>query len=243
MPVLAIKLSSYLNGVSKLHGQISREVWGSLWPGLPSREVPIIAITNGIHLKTWLSDEVSSLYERYLGPTWSVDGVRQVGLGPGGPHPRRGALERASAVQGPVDRLRPQAADGPDAASRHVPGRTAAGRGGPRSRGPDHRFRPAVRLLQTRRPAPAGRRASDPAAQRFRAARPDHLRRQGAPEGQRRQGDHPQHRSLRLAGDRSGGGSSSWRITTSTWPASSFGAWTSGSTIRDGRWRPAAPAA
>ncbi|MEN6338296.1 MAG: alpha-glucan family phosphorylase [Phycisphaerales bacterium] len=72
MPVLAIKLSSYLNGVSKLHAQISREVWGSLWPGLPSREVPITAITNGIHLKTWLSDEVASLYERYLGPAWSA---------------------------------------------------------------------------------------------------------------------------------------------------------------------------
>ena len=71
MPVLAIKLSSYLNGVSKLHGKISREVWGSLWPGLPSREVPIISITNGIHLKSWLSDEISGLYERYLGPTWS----------------------------------------------------------------------------------------------------------------------------------------------------------------------------
>jgi len=71
MPVLAIKLSSYLNGVSKLHAQISREVWGSLWPGLPSREVPITAITNGIHLKTWLADETSALYERYLGPTWS----------------------------------------------------------------------------------------------------------------------------------------------------------------------------
>jgi starch phosphorylase len=71
MPVLAIKLSSYLNGVSKLHGQISREVWGSLWPGLPSKEVPIISITNGIHLKTWLSDEVSALYDRYIGPTWS----------------------------------------------------------------------------------------------------------------------------------------------------------------------------
>ncbi len=71
MPVLAIKLSSYLNGVSKLHGQISREVWGSLWPGLPSREVPIVSITNGIHLKSWLSDEASSLYERYLGPMWS----------------------------------------------------------------------------------------------------------------------------------------------------------------------------
>ncbi len=71
MPVLAIKLSSHLNGVSKLHGQISREVWGSLWPGLPSREVPIISITNGIHLKSWLSDEIAGLYERYLGPTWS----------------------------------------------------------------------------------------------------------------------------------------------------------------------------
>jgi starch phosphorylase len=71
MPVLAIKLSSYLNGVSKLHGQISREVWGSLWPGLPAKEVPILSITNGIHLKTWLSDEMSGLYDRYLGPTWS----------------------------------------------------------------------------------------------------------------------------------------------------------------------------
>ena len=71
MPVLAIRLSGYVNGVSKLHGQISREVWGSLWPGVPEKEVPIIAITNGIHMKTWLADEMGSLYQRYLGPTWS----------------------------------------------------------------------------------------------------------------------------------------------------------------------------
>jgi len=71
MPVLAIRLSSYLNGVSKLHGQTSREVWGSLWPGLPIREVPITSITNGTHLKTWLADEMMALYERYLGPAWS----------------------------------------------------------------------------------------------------------------------------------------------------------------------------
>jgi starch phosphorylase len=71
MPVLAIRLSGYLNGVSKLHGQTSREVWGSLWPGLPTREVPITSITNGIHLKTWLSGEMASLYQRYLGPSWS----------------------------------------------------------------------------------------------------------------------------------------------------------------------------
>ncbi len=71
MPVLAIRLSGYINGVSKLHGEISREVWGSLWPGVPEKEVPIISITNGIHMKTWLADEMGSLYQRYLGPAWS----------------------------------------------------------------------------------------------------------------------------------------------------------------------------
>jgi starch phosphorylase len=71
MPVLALRLSSYINGVSKLHGQVSRELWSSLWPGVPVSEVPIISITNGVHIKSWLSDEMSSLYERYLGPGWT----------------------------------------------------------------------------------------------------------------------------------------------------------------------------
>ena len=83
MPVLAIKLSSYLNGVSKLHGQISREVWGSLWPGLPSREVPIISITNGIHLQ----DLAVGRGVRSVRPVSRTDvvrvRVRQVRLGPG----------------------------------------------------------------------------------------------------------------------------------------------------------------
>ncbi len=70
MPVLALKLSCYANGVSKLHGSVSRGIWGSLWPGVPHDEVPIISITNGIHIKNWISDEVGSLYERYLGPHW-----------------------------------------------------------------------------------------------------------------------------------------------------------------------------
>ena len=70
MPILAIKLSNYRNGVSKLHGQVSREMWSSLWPGLPVDEVPIISITNGIHAKTWISSEMSELYERYFGQNW-----------------------------------------------------------------------------------------------------------------------------------------------------------------------------
>ena len=73
MPVLALKLSAYANGVSQLHGQVSREVWGNLWPGVPADEVPIKAITNGIHIGTWLAPEIADLYDRYLGPTWSQE--------------------------------------------------------------------------------------------------------------------------------------------------------------------------
>ncbi|MHC4558193.1 MAG: alpha-glucan family phosphorylase [Planctomycetota bacterium] len=75
MPVLALRLSGYTNGVSKLHGQISRGIWGSLWPGVPLEEVPIVSITNGIHIKNWLSDEMDSLYERYLGPNWADEAM------------------------------------------------------------------------------------------------------------------------------------------------------------------------
>lgn len=77
MPILALRLSSYVNGVSKLHGQISREMWSSLWPAVPVSEVPIISITNGIHTKSWLSDEMSSLYESYLGPNWANEAIKK----------------------------------------------------------------------------------------------------------------------------------------------------------------------
>jgi glycogen phosphorylase len=75
MPVLALKLSSFTNGVSKLHGEVSRGIWGSLWPSVPMNEVPLKSVTNGIHIKTWLSDEMSSLYERYIGPNWADEAM------------------------------------------------------------------------------------------------------------------------------------------------------------------------
>ena len=75
MPVLALRLSAYTNGVSKLHGHISRGIWGSMWPGIPIDEVPIISITNGIHIKNWLADEMNALYERYLGPNWADETI------------------------------------------------------------------------------------------------------------------------------------------------------------------------
>ena len=71
MPVLAMRLSSYTNGVSELHGRVSRDMWSCLWRRVPTSEVPISSITNGVHIKSWVSEEMSRLYERYLGPNWA----------------------------------------------------------------------------------------------------------------------------------------------------------------------------
>ncbi len=70
MTILALRFSSYRNGVSRLHGQVSRRMWQMLWPGVPGDEVPITHITNGVHFKSWTSDEINHLYDRYLGPNW-----------------------------------------------------------------------------------------------------------------------------------------------------------------------------
>jgi starch phosphorylase len=75
MPVLALRLSSYSNGVSELHGEVSRGIWGSLWPGTPLNEVPVISVTNGIHIKNWISNELDCLYDKYLGPDWADEAM------------------------------------------------------------------------------------------------------------------------------------------------------------------------
>jgi starch phosphorylase len=70
MTVLAIRLAAFSNGVSKLHGQVSRKMWNGIWPELPVNEVPIGSITNGIHIKSWVSRDMAALFDRYLGPRW-----------------------------------------------------------------------------------------------------------------------------------------------------------------------------
>jgi starch phosphorylase len=77
MPVLALRLSSYRNGVSKLHGQVSRRMWSAIWPALPEKEVPVISITNGVHLKSWLSEQLNELFESYLGPDWDQETINK----------------------------------------------------------------------------------------------------------------------------------------------------------------------
>ncbi len=70
MAVLAIRLADGYNGVSKLHGEVSRNMWHNIWPKVPQQEVPIHHVTNGIHIRTWLSSEITDLLDRYLGDTW-----------------------------------------------------------------------------------------------------------------------------------------------------------------------------
>lgn len=77
MAVLAIRLATRVNGVSRLHGRVSRRMFGSLWPGVPEKEIPIGHVTNGIHVRSWISYEMASLYDRYLGPRWTEDPADQ----------------------------------------------------------------------------------------------------------------------------------------------------------------------
>ena len=70
MTVLALRISSFSNGVSKLHGEVSRRMWNRVWKDLPESEVPIGHVTNGVHFRSWVSSEMNQLYDRYLGPKW-----------------------------------------------------------------------------------------------------------------------------------------------------------------------------
>ncbi len=70
MGILALKIAGKKNGVSKLHGAVSRELFGDVWPEIAPNESPITYITNGIHTCTWLAPNLKELYNKYLIPYW-----------------------------------------------------------------------------------------------------------------------------------------------------------------------------
>lgn len=70
LTVMSLRFSTFRNGVSTLHGSVSRKLWAGVWLGLPQNEVPISHITNGIHTRSWISHDITSLFDRYLGPGW-----------------------------------------------------------------------------------------------------------------------------------------------------------------------------
>jgi starch phosphorylase len=80
MAHMGLRLGQRANGVSMLHGEVSRGMFSSLWPGFDSADVPIGSITNGVHAPTWMSREIAELAERVAGPGALVDGAGWEGL-------------------------------------------------------------------------------------------------------------------------------------------------------------------
>ncbi|MCK5841899.1 MAG: alpha-glucan family phosphorylase [Candidatus Sabulitectum sp.] len=69
MTVFALNFSRKANGVSRLHGEVSRNIWRNVWPRLPESEIPVGHVTNGVHENTWVSGEIRRLLQRYIGST------------------------------------------------------------------------------------------------------------------------------------------------------------------------------
>ena len=70
MAVMGLRVSALANGVSQLHGVVSRRMFSDLWPDLPAAETPITSVTNGVHAHTWIGPEMTALYQRHLAPDW-----------------------------------------------------------------------------------------------------------------------------------------------------------------------------
>jgi starch phosphorylase len=95
MTVLALRLANVANGVSALHGVVTRKMWKGVWPDLPEGEVPIISITNGVHTQSWVSPDMAQLYDRYLGGHWADPTSLSVGDATAGGQSEHRGPERA----------------------------------------------------------------------------------------------------------------------------------------------------
>ena len=70
MTALALRTSGAVNGVSQLHGEVTKQMWQPIWPDRSYDQLPVDYITNGVHVPTWMSSEVGALLEKYLGADW-----------------------------------------------------------------------------------------------------------------------------------------------------------------------------
>ena len=94
MAVMGLRLAGRSNAVSKLHGEVSRQIFAELWPEVPADEVPIGSITNGVHTPTWLGPEMAEVLDRRFPPDWAETGSGALGAR------RRCARRRTMARQG-----------------------------------------------------------------------------------------------------------------------------------------------
>ena len=190
MTILALRLSRHSNGVSKLHGEVSRGLWKDVWAGVPAHEVPITSITNGIHTKTWMAPEFLALYDKYLGD-WEEHLTERRFLAPGHRYSRRHSLGHAPEIEAASGRVRARTGQGSARTHRRIARIHSRGQSHSRSGNSHHRFCASFRHLQTRR-APFQRQGSPAqAAERLHPAGSIHFRRQIASARRRRQSPDP----------------------------------------------------
>ena len=181
---MGLRLAARSNGVAKLHGAVSREMFQGLWPDLAVDEVPIGSITNGVHGRTWVSPRVDALLSRVVGEDWhGADAerwarVREIDSDGGMGHAER-RPRRARAAGSP--------ALGEDVLDSSVL---------------TDRVRPPLRHVQAGDAAALGARPAPGAAARRRAAGAVRVRRQGPPRRHAGQGADPAHRAVRPHGRR-----------------------------------------
>jgi starch phosphorylase len=70
MTALALRTSAFVNGVSALHGEVTRSMWRPMWPDTPADQIPVRSITNGVHVPTWMAGLVFELLDHHFGPGW-----------------------------------------------------------------------------------------------------------------------------------------------------------------------------
>ena len=225
MAHMGLRLAQRANGVAKLHGVVSREMFAGLYPGFQPEEVPIGSVTNGVHLPTWAAREMYDVagdmadwQDLASASEWPAAGrvsserlweLRQT---------LRGRLVDHGAVRGQAEL----------AAPRQLVGRARLDRDHPRPGHPDHRLRPARLHLQAAdpdaaRPGPAEGDPAEPGSTRCRSSSPARRTRptSTASGSCRRWCDSP----TRPASDTA---SRSCRTTTWAWPRCSVPARTSG---------------
>ena len=185
MAVMGLRLAQRANGVSQLHGDVSRDMFDGLWPGFDEPEVPIASITNGVHAPTWVAPR-----GRRAGRAGDRSRARTDRASCGRRDPRsrtptsgrsRGLLRERLVVEARRRRARVLAA------ARRQRGRAGLDRRHPRPGRPDHRLRPAGADVQAAHADAARPGAAEGAAARPGAAGADRHRRQVAPGRRRRQ--------------------------------------------------------
>ncbi len=184
MAHMGLRLGGRANGVSLLHGAVSREMFADLWPGFDPNEVPISSVTNGVHGASWMSREIMEIAEREVGIDVMELGGEWTGLEPG---QRRRALERSPGAARAPGRRDPPPDQGVGPAARDERGRTRLDVVGVRPGRAHDRIRPPRPVLQAAdadaaRPGPAAG-----AAAASRAPDPDRDRRQEPPGRRPRQ--------------------------------------------------------